>query len=162
MSRDIVGKSNPNFKHGLSGHPLHIRWRAIKGRCCNPKNDSYKRYGARGITICEEWKNSFVSFYEWAMENGFEENLTLDRIDNSKGYSPSNCRWVDMKIQSNNTRRNRLITAKGKTQTLQQWCEELGFKSHQVIHNRLLRGWSIDDALFTPLKNQTEGDKKWL
>ena len=157
MSRAMLGTKNPNFKHGLSGHPLHIRWRAIKDRCCNPQNYAYQRYGGRGITICDEWKNSFITFYKWSIANGFDSELTLDRIDNNKGYSPDNCRWVDMKIQTNNTRRNKYLTARGKTQTLQQWCDELGFKSHQVVCGRLQRGWSVEDALFTP--TQTERSK---
>jgi len=156
VSREVTGENNPNFRHGLSRHPLHIRWRTIKDRCCNPKNYSYQRYGGRGITICEEWKNSFMAFYEWSMANGFEQGLTIDRIDNNKGYSPDNCRWVDMKVQSNNTRRNNYLTARGRTQTLQQWCNELGFKSHQVVYGRLQRGWSVEDALFTPVKERRQ------
>lgn len=94
-------------KHGKRHTRLYDVWRNMKGRCYNPKNRKYDRYGGRGITICDEWKNDFQTFYEWAMANGYDENAlfgecTLDRIDNQKGYSPDNCRWVGIKTQNNN------------------------------------------------------------
>lgn len=93
--------------HGKKGTRLYMVWKAMNQRCNNPKHKSYPRYGGRGITVCDEWKNDFQAFYDWAMTTGYDENApkgqcTIDRIDNDKGYSPDNCRWADMKIQVGN------------------------------------------------------------
>lgn len=94
-------------KHCKSGTRLNAVWKAMNQRCFNPSDKNYARYGGRGITVCDEWRRDFQAFYEWAMANGYDENApvgscTIDRIDNDKGYSPDNCRWVDMKTQNNN------------------------------------------------------------
>lgn len=80
--------------HGLSKERIHKEWRGILHRCKNPSASHYENYGGRGITVCDEWKEDFMAFYEWSMQNGYADNLTLDRKDNDKGYSPDNCRWV--------------------------------------------------------------------
>ena len=92
--------------HGLIGTRLYDIWSKLKGRVLNPKNKSYNDYGGRGITICDEWKNDFISFYNWAISNGYEENkgLSIDRIDNDGNYCPENCRWTTSIIQSRNQR----------------------------------------------------------
>lgn len=117
----------------------------MKDRCYNPNFKEYKHYGGRGITICDEWQTPHSwkggrAFKKWALENGYADNLTLDRIDVNKGYSPENCRWVSMEVQQNNKRNNRLITYKGKTQTIAQWSREVGipFKTIQGRLNRKL------------------------
>lgn len=82
-------------------------------------------YGGRGITICDEWRNDFYSFYSWSIENGYKDGLTIDRVDNNKGYCPENCRWADLETQANNTRRNHYITYNNETKTLTQWAKLL-------------------------------------
>lgn len=141
---------------------LNNIYKGMKSRCYNPKDVGYKYYGKRGITVCKEWMNpefakglkgcntkGWLSFKEWALTNGYQENLSIDRIDVNKGYSPDNCRWVSTKEQANNTRQNHLITYNGKTQTLMQWCEELNL-CYNMIHKRIFeRNWNIEDAFTT-------------
>jgi len=90
--------------HGLSKTTLFKRWKSLKQRCYNTKSESYKNYGGRGITVCEEWKNDFVQFYNWAITHGYQDGLVIDRQDNDKGYYPENCRWVNRAVSCQNTR----------------------------------------------------------
>lgn len=143
------------FTHGESGTRLHNEWKSMKARCYNPNNKRYNRYGGRGITICEEWKNSFESFRDWAIANGYDDSLTLDRIDSNGDYEPSNCKWATQKEQQNNRCNNRRIEYNGKTQTITQWAEEVGIKEATLRH-RLKCGWSIEKAMTEPLKNKKE------
>lgn len=92
-------------KHGLSGTRIHRIWIEMKHRCYLLSDTNYKKYGAKGITVCDEWKNDFLSFYNWAMKNGYDQNLTLDRINNDKGYCPENCRWTTYSEQNKNRRK---------------------------------------------------------
>lgn len=95
--------SEANSTHGLSHTRLHKIWRGIKLRCLTKTNNRYEYYGGRGITIADEWKDDFMNFYNWAMDNGYQEDLTIDRIDNNGDYEPDNCRWVTQKVQVRNT-----------------------------------------------------------
>lgn len=91
-------------KHGLYQHPLYTRWKGIKNRCYNRAHNCYKNYGGRGISICKEWLNDFKSFYNWAIENGYEKELQIDRINNNGNYEPHNCRFVtNLENQKNKT-----------------------------------------------------------
>lgn len=122
----------------------------MKDRCYNYNHNAYKDYGGRGITICDEWLNDFMAFYDWSMSNGYSDNLTIDRIDNNKGYSPDNCQYVSMKQQCRNRRNTIYITYNGKTKTLIDWCELLDLK-YETIRRRFYRGWDVK-KLFTPIK----------
>lgn len=102
---------------------------------CKPNAHCHKRYYDRGIFVCDEWLNNFESFYEWAINNGYKDDLSLDRINNNEGYSPKNCRWATMKEQGNNRENNHLITINGKTQTLTQWAEESGIPISSIHRN---------------------------
>ena len=93
-----------NTTHNLINTKIYSVWNGIKGRILNPKDKAYINYGGRGITICDEWKNDFMSFYNWAMSNGYSDELSIDRIDNDGNYEPSNCRWTTRTIQSRNQR----------------------------------------------------------
>lgn len=142
--------SNGNKTHGQTHSRLYSIWSGMKTRCNNENEKIYKRYGALGVTVCEEWKR-FEPFYEWAMNNGYTDRLTLDRKDNDKGYSPDNCRWVTMKEQENNRRNNRLLTYNGETKTISQWANDTGIK-YTTLYRRITNGWTAESALTTPVK----------
>lgn len=134
---------------------LHRIWRHMKERCYSENCVSYHRYGGRGITVCDEWKNSFQTFCEWALKNGFDPDAdrfecSLDRIDNDGDYTPENCRWVDIKTQQRNRRNNRIIEFCGARKTATEWAELVGIERRTML-KRLKSGWSIEAALTTPL-----------
>ena len=120
-------------------------WRSMMSRCHNKKSANYKYYGGIGISVCEEWKIA-ENFGEWAKASGWFEGATLDRIDNSKGYSPENCKWATKKEQALNRRTTRYITHNGETHNLTEWAEILGV-DRKLLINRIWRGWSEEDAL---------------
>lgn len=135
-----------NHSHKMSGTRLYEIWQGMKGRCYNPHDTRYDRYGGRGIAVCEEWKNDFSAFWQWAKENEYSDELTIDRIDNNGDYSPENCRWSNSREQNNNRSTNINITIGNSTRTLTQWCEifELDTKTIFARYNR--NGFiSIDD-----------------
>lgn len=111
-------------KHGLWKHPLFQKWTDIKNRCYNPHRQKYKIYGGRGIVMCDEWKNDFKSFYDWAIASGWKPELSIDRIDVNGNYCPENCRWATPKEQANNTRTNKKITINGITENLTFWLKK--------------------------------------
>ena len=140
------------------GHTrLHDIWSNMKGRCYNHNDSRYSNYGGRGITVCDEWKDDYFSFYKWAIENGYSDNLTIDRIDNDKGYDPENCRWTDLKTQARNRTSNINITIGNSTRTLTEWCEifEIPFKT--VNGRYKSNGFTTVDELF---RSQHRGNYK--
>ena len=147
--------SETHKKHGERATRLYNIWAKMKARCLNEKESCFERYGGRGIQVCEEWAQSFETFAEWAYSNGYAENLTIDRIDNNKGYSPENCRWATMKDQSNNRRSNRLLTHNGETRTLAQWSEAAGIKPRALTRRLDRWGWSLSEALTIPVQATT-------
>lgn len=121
--------------HGLSRHPLYIVMSNMKARTTNKKSEDYINYGARGITICEEWLNDFKAFYDWAMENGYKKGLTIDRINNDGNYEPSNCRWVYRDIQNRNKRKifkHNTSGYKGVCREDSKWRATIGAKNKCV------------------------------
>lgn len=137
-----------NRKHGKFGTRLYNTYSHMKERCYNKHNKHYKDYGARGIIICNEWKDDFQAFYDWSINNGYKDNLTIDRIDNNKGYSPSNCRWVNAKTQANNRRSNIYLTYNGKTQTISQWSDELGIPRGRIYMRKNKYKYTDKECLF--------------
>lgn len=150
-----------NRTHGLSKDPLYMRWNQIKMRCLNPSCKSYGNYGGRGIKLCDEWKDSVEAFAKWAIENGYSEELTIERIDNNGDYCPENCKWIPKNEQPNNRRSCYSITYNGKTQNLTEWCKELGL-NYKLIHNRMYKhGWEFERAISEPVhveKRKGKGD----
>lgn len=133
---------------------LYEVWKGVRRRTCDEKLEQYRNYGGRGIGICEEWKKDFEAFFKWAMENGYEEGLSIDRKDNEKGYFPDNCRWATRKEQGNNTRRNKLITYGGETHTVTEW-EDILHLGRNTLKMRLYKGWNLESAIETPsLRNK--------
>lgn len=136
--------------HGKRYTKLYYIWSNMKDRCLNKNCKNYPSYGGRGIKICEEWYN-FENFYKWSMNNGYEEGLSIDRIDNDGCYCPENCRWVTMMQQCYNRRSNHYIEYNGKTQTITQWANEYNL-TEQILSSRLRKGWDIHRALTEPKK----------
>ena len=136
--------------HNLSKTRLYRIWCGMKTRCTNPNSVNYKNYGGRGVSICSDWLNNFESFYEWSVANGYNDELTLDRINNDGNYEPFNCKWPTYKEQSQNKRDVKLYTFNGKTQTQKEWSLELG-GNPALIASRLSKGWSLERALSTPV-----------
>jgi hypothetical protein len=147
-SKRLKGKTPHNKRHGMTGTRIYKIWVEIKSRCNNPNDSSFKRYGGKGISVFKEWDN-FDAFYDWSMSNGYAENLTIDRIDNNKGYSPDNCRWVTMKEQANNKTNNHIVVYKGKEYTISQLAEIYGVP-YKKLWKRIKLNWSIEKALSTP------------
>ncbi|MBQ7844982.1 MAG: hypothetical protein IJ392_02395 [Clostridia bacterium] len=144
-------KSCGCMRYSQNGHSrsrLYATWRGMRSRCEDPRHTKYRFYGGRGITVCEEWKD-FLTFREWALSNGYTDELTIDRIDSDKGYSPDNCRWLTMKEQANNRSSNRLLNYQGKQYTVAQFAEAFHLRYHTVM-NRIKAGWSPDKIIHTP------------
>jgi hypothetical protein len=146
LQKDLARDNKENIIHGICYTRIYRIWSSIRTRIYNQKYHSYSRYGEIGITICEEWA-SVENFYKWAMENGYEDGLSIDRIDVYGNYEPSNCRWATQKIQANNRTNNIFITLKGETKTLSGWCEYYEL-NYQTVYKRYKKyGWKIEKAL---------------
>lgn len=135
----------------ISETRIYKIWETMKNRCYCTGQTSYKHYGGRGITVCDKWRHNFQEFYNWAMSNGYSEELTLDRINNDGNYEPDNCRWVTMKEQCRNKSSNRLLSYKGKTQCLSDWAAEIGIDRRTIAKRIDKLGWTIEKALSTPV-----------
>jgi hypothetical protein len=122
---------------------------------CKENSKNKKHYFEKGIKVCEEWKD-FTNFYEWAISHGYKEDLTIDRIDNNKGYSPTNCRWTDYKTQERNKTNNRIITINGETRVLAEWGEIYGIKPATISY-RIKHNWEESRWLEKPICRKKKG-----
>ena len=132
LIKERLKKDKIHYKHGGTHTKLYNIWWKIIARCYNENDVAYKNYGGRGIKMCEQWKNDYGTFYHWANQNGYKEGLTIDRIDNNKGYEPNNCRWATMKEQSNNRRSNIKVRYNGEECTLMQLSEKTKIKYTKI------------------------------
>lgn len=135
------------YKHGMSRSATYLAWRGMKSRCLNPKHRAYHRYGRKGVIICDEWINSFESFYNDMGEK--PKGLTLDRINGNKGYFKENCRWATYKQQARNMKCNRIIEYKGERKTLAEYAEKFGLNPTTLLY-RIKANWPIEKALTKP------------
>lgn len=147
--------------HGQTNSRLYLVWQGMKSRCYNPNNPQYKNYGGGGIFVCCEWRNSYVNFMRWAINNGYDKRAsrgvcTIDRIDNNQGYYPENCRIVAQQVQMNNVRYNRILSYGDESHTISEWSKIVE-KSSGAIRNRIDKyGYTVEDALFKPLRNNSK------
>ena len=146
---------NPMYKHGHACHGdrpnIYRRWQHMIQRCYNPNDCDYPRYGGRGVTVCDEWRGSFMTFLA-DMGTPAGKDWTLDRIDNTQGYSAANCRWATPKQQANNRSSTKLLTIRGVTRPLSEWCALVGIGSKTVLYRLKHRGMTHEEAVYTPLK----------
>lgn len=134
------------------GTRLYSIWKNIKTRCYNQNACNYCYYGGRGIVVCDEWKRDFSAFYDWAMKHGYNDSLSIDRINNDGMYSPDNCRWVSNDVQQANKRNNHYVTINGITKSLTEWSRIYHIDSRAVNRRVNASHWDPVKALTTPVK----------
>lgn len=142
--------------HGKTNTRLYRIWNNMKDRCLNSNSKDFVNYGGRGIRIHEDWINDFQVFYDWAMNNGYSYELSIDRMDNNGHYEPSNCRWTTMEEQQNNTRNNCNITIDGITKTASEWSKISGIGSKTIIY-RYKNNWDESKLLIKPNRRNRYG-----
>lgn len=152
----LVRDMKTGTKHGGCGTRLYRIWHTMRARCKYDSHIESANYKQRNIAVCHDWNNSFENFRRWAIDAGYKETLTLDRIDVNGNYEPQNCRWVSYKTQNNNKRNNRVLTINGESKTVTQWSEISGVNRY-TIYKRLNRGVNPEAAVFD--KPKTRGDK---
>lgn len=152
-------------KHGMANTKIYKKWKDMKRRCNNENRKDYKNYGAIGIKVCEEWEKDFLNFYNWSLENGYVEGLSLERKNVNEGYNPSNCCWIPLEEQMKNQRRSRRIEINGITKNLSEWAKETNI-AERTIYDRYKRGWRGEDLIkekqvsFTGYHHSEESKKK--
>ena len=139
--------------HGKTETRLYGIWGKMKRRCENKNNSAYGRYGGRGIKVCDEW-HDFQAFYDWAMENGYQDNLTIERIDINRGYEPSNCTWITLGKQTWNKSDTIKVNIDGEIVPLKEACRRLDLP-YKAVHLRITRyGMALDDAMARPFRSK--------
>lgn len=141
-------RTKNNLTHNKTNERIYREWSNMRNRC--KFNETYI---SRGITVCDEWNDDFQAFYDWAIENGYSDSLTLDRINNDVGYCPENCRWATYKVQGNNKSNNHFLRHNGEKHTIAEWGRITGY-GNKVISARLRLGWDVDKSLSTPVRKK--------
>lgn len=147
--RELLIKKH--YIHGLTDSRLHIIWMAMRQRCNIETNKLFRYYGGRGIKVCDEWNKDFISFYNWAIKNGYQDNLTIDRIDVNGDYEPSNCCWIPQKEQCRNRRNTIYVTHDGQKKPLSEWAEILEIPYSRLIQ-RYKNGWNEEELFLEKRK----------
>lgn len=138
-----------HLSHGRSHSKLYKVWTKMKERCANPHDVSYPYYGPHGIIVCREWL-TFEPFQAWAIAAGYQEGLTIERVNNDGNYEPGNCIWTTQAVQNRNKRNNIIVTFQGETRKLLDWADTIGV-SRDILDNRLRKGWTAERALTQPV-----------
>ena len=146
------GNKSSHYKHGLCNTRLYRIWGNMKNRCSNLKSNRAHIYLVRGIKVCDEWRNDFQAFYDWAISHGYSDELTLDRINNDGNYEPNNCRWVTYSQQNKNRRNIRFIEYKGEKKLLSEWAKKLGIKQKTLWMRLYFYNWPIEKAFATKVR----------
>lgn len=144
-------------RHGMSGTRLWRTWNGMRSRCNIESSSGYKDYGGRGINVCAEWLENFTNFYDWAIKNGYTDELTIERREVNGNYEPSNCCWIPKSEQCKNRRNNRYIEINGVVKTLTEWSRESGI-GMDTIDMRIRYGFRKDDILGKPQRNLVKID----
>ena len=153
-----MNKTHSQYKHGMYLTRQYRIWRGMINRCTYQSNNNYKDYGGKGIEVCQSWRVGFANFWE-DMKSGYTEKMTIDRIDNSKGYFTANCRWVDAKEQGRHKSTVKRYSHKGKLMTIPQLAEMYDIK-YLTLYARLKRGWKLQEALSKPLLTKYEDQQR--
>lgn len=138
--------------HGMSRTRVYHIWSKMMSRCNKPNEIAYHNYGGRGIRVCDKWQE-FIPFYNWAIASGYNDELSIDRINNDGNYEPSNCKWSTRKEQANNKRNNIWLEYRGEVKTISQWSDICGIP-RAIIGQRIRAGWSVEKALIAPNRNK--------
>lgn len=151
LQKEVAAATSRKYirTHNQKNSRLYNIWSGIKGRTGNPAHQRYSDYGGRGIAVCPEWRNSFETFRDWSLSNGYRDDLSIDRKDNDGPYSPENCHWISRLDQANNKRNNRLIEFNGEIHTLAEWAKITGI-NYYTLKTRFSRGWDPQKALLPP------------
>lgn len=150
MRQWLKGKDNPCYLHGESHTRLHDIWMSMLKRCKAGNGYAHERYYYRGIRVCDEWQE-YIPFRDWALENGYADDLTIERIDVNGNYCPENCKWIPLKKQARNRTTTFWIEYNGEKVSLAEACEREG-QDYKIVHWRYKHGWDIYKALYTPIK----------
>lgn len=148
-SKAAIERNKKATKHGETNTRLFRIWGGMRRRCYEVQNKDYPNYGGRGITVCDEWKE-YIPFSLWAKNNGYSDDLSIDRIDVNGSYSPDNCRWISCVEQNNNRRSNHIVEYKGITHTISEWSRIYNIPP-KTLRYRLVNGWDVESAMNVPV-----------
>jgi len=147
--KEVYEQGNNRRSHGKTNHRLYRIYRGMRNRCKLENHVAYKHYGGRGIKVCDEWLCDFKKFYDWSINNGYSDNLSIDRIDSNGNYKPTNCQWVTQKVQARNTRQNVNIKIDGEVRCLTDWCDIYNIR-RTTAQGRLDSGWGVKESFSVP------------